>query len=210
MNKIKINNIINQYYSKKIIEYGPTPSGVDWNGTSSQMIRLEQISKVILEDTFSISDIGCGYGKYYEYLNKRKKCFKYFGYDLSTEMIKSANSLYGYYTNVLFNNINDISEIRKTDYIVSSGIFNVKLDIPDMEWLEYILDILNKINSKSIKGFAFNMLTKYSDKEYLRDNLYYGDPMFIFDYCKQKFSKNVALLHDYGLYEFTIIVRKEI
>ena len=110
MNKIKINNIINQYYSKKIIEYGPTPSGVDWNGTSSQMIRFEQISKVILEDTFSISDIGCGYGKYYEYLNKRKKCFKYFGYDLSTEMIKSANSLYGYYTNVLFNNINDISE----------------------------------------------------------------------------------------------------
>lgn len=52
------------------------------------------------------------------------------------------------------------------------------------------------------------MLTKYSDKEYLRDNLYYGDPMFIFDYCGT--FKNVALLHDYGLYEFTIIVRKEI
>lgn len=209
MNKIEINNIIEQYYSKKIIEYGPTPRGVDWNGVDSQIIRFEQISKVILEKTFSISDIGCGYGKYYEFLEKREKCFKYFGYDLSSEMVKSANSLYGYYTNVIFNKINDILEIEQTDYIVSSGIFNVKLEISNVEWLEYILDTLNKINNQSIKGFAFNMLTKYSDKEYLRDDLYYADPMFIFDYCKKKFSKNIALLHDYGLYEFTIIVRKE-
>ena len=52
MNKIEINNIIEQYYSKKIIEYGPTPRGVDWNGVDSQIIRFEQISKVILEKTF--------------------------------------------------------------------------------------------------------------------------------------------------------------
>ncbi|MBM3138043.1 MAG: class I SAM-dependent methyltransferase, partial [Chloroflexi bacterium] len=30
----------------------------------------------------------------------------------------------------------------------------------------------------------------------------------LFDYCKVNFSKNVALLHDYKLYDFTIIVRK--
>ena len=54
------------------------------------------------------------------------------------------------------------------------------------------------------------MLTKYSDKEYMRDNLYYADPLFIFDYCKRNFSKQVALLHDYGLYEFTILVKKDI
>ena len=30
----------------------------------------------------------------------------------------------------------------------------------------------------------------------------------MFDVCKQPFSPRVALLHDYPLYEFTIIVRK--
>ena len=40
-------------------------------------------------------------------------------------------------------------------------------------------------------------------------DLYYADPCALFDHCKTKYSRNVALLHDYGLYEFTLIVRKE-
>lgn len=31
----------------------------------------------------------------------------------------------------------------------------------------------------------------------------------LFDLCKRRYSKNVALLHDYGLYEFTILIRKQ-
>jgi hypothetical protein len=56
------------------------------------------------------------------------------------------------------------------------------------------------------------MLTKYSDAERMagRPDLFYGDPLFFFDFCKRNFSRNVALLHDYGLYDFTIIVRKDI
>ena len=44
--------------------------------------------------------------------------------------------------------------------------------------------------------------------ERMRDDLHYGDPCSLFDHCKRAFSKQVALLHDYGLYEFTIRVRK--
>ena len=64
------------------------------------------------------------------------------------------------------------------------------------------------MNKFSLKGFAFNVLTKYSDKEYMQNNLYYADPLFLFDYCKRNFSQNVALLHDYELYEFTLIIKK--
>jgi hypothetical protein len=53
------------------------------------------------------------------------------------------------------------------------------------------------------------MLTKYSDADRMRGDLYYGDPAFFFDHCKRSFSRNVALLHDYGLYEFTILVRPD-
>jgi hypothetical protein len=44
----------------------------------------------------------------------------------------------------------------------------------------------------------------------MRADLYYADPAQVFDYCKRRFSPNVALLHDYGLYEFTILVRKQV
>jgi hypothetical protein len=42
----------------------------------------------------------------------------------------------------------------------------------------------------------------------MKDYLYYADPMKLFDHCKKKYSKKVAILHDYPLYEFTLLVRK--
>jgi hypothetical protein len=57
-------------------------------------------------------------------------------------------------------------------------------------------------------GFSFNCLTAYSDPDKIRPDLHYADPCALFDLCKRKFSRNVALLHDYDLYEFTILVRK--
>jgi len=102
----------------------------------------------------------------------------------------------------------DINLIPKSDYIISSGIFNVKLNNTNTEWLKYCLETMHIINDRTIKGFSFNMLTKYSESSFMKDNLYYADPLYIFDYCKKNFSKYVALKHDYPLYEFTIIVRK--
>jgi hypothetical protein len=53
------------------------------------------------------------------------------------------------------------------------------------------------------------VLSLYSDPERRRPDLFYADPLFLFDYCKTRFSKAVALLHDYPLYEFTVLVRIE-
>ena len=91
---IKILENINHYYTDKIKIYGATPKGVDWNGEESQFVRFEQLSKIINKDIFSINDIGCGYGKYFEYLQNRFLNFNYYGFDLSQEMIKNAKSLY--------------------------------------------------------------------------------------------------------------------
>jgi SAM-dependent methyltransferase len=206
---IKILENINHYYTDKIKIYGATPKGVDWNGEESQFVRFEQLSKIINKDIFSINDIGCGYGKYFEYLQNRFLNFNYYGFDLSQEMIKNAKSLYSNKGGG-FMQVDNLENIDKADYSVASGIFSVKLEHNESEWLSYILSTLEDMNEKSIKGFSFNMLTKYSEKEYMRDNLYYADPLFIFDYCKRNFSKQVALLHDYGLYEFTILVKKDI
>lgn len=203
----KVHDNISDYYTQKIIEYGATPEGVDWNSEESQLVRFEQLSKIIRSNDFSINDVGCGYGKYYEYLEVLFSQYSYIGYDLSEEMVLNAKELY---RNTKFETISNLDIMRCSDYSVASGIFSVKMQHTEAEWLSYILDTLEKINEKSTKGFAFNMLTKYSDKEYMREDLYYADPLFIFDYCKRNFSKEVTLLHDYGLYEFTILVRKDL
>jgi len=202
---------IDKYYTRKIHEHGVTPKGVDWNGEQSQILRFTQLSKIIQSNKFSITDIGCGYGKFFEYLLVNFKNFSYTGFDLSNEMIRNANKLYKNQINKFgggFVQIDKLNAIHHSDYSVASGIFNVKMEHTEEEWLGYILNTLDEINKKTLKGFAFNMLTKYSDKEFMRDNLFYADPLFFFDYCKRNYSRNIVLNHGYDLFEFTILVNK--
>ncbi|MDF2690478.1 MAG: Methyltransferase domain protein [Gammaproteobacteria bacterium] len=197
---------ISSYYSEKIELYGPTPQGVDWNSKHSQETRFRQLLKICeLAPNFSINDLGCGFGSLYEFMRTNHFRFDYYGYDLSENMIAEAKKLYIAASHCQFFN-NDHLQLH--DFTVASGIFNVKMDIPLKEWESYILETLQKMHAASTKGFSFNLLTKYSDKEYMKDYLYYADPCQLFDYCKQHFSKNVALLHDYYLYEFTLLIRK--
>lgn len=207
MNQNILNNT-NKYYTEKIEEYGLTSRGVDWNSEESQRLRFEQLSRLLTkeESKFSICDYGCGYGLYSEYLQECGFKCEYEGVDISEKMIQAAREKYGRAENVSFLNTSQLERVY--DYIVASGIFNVKQEISENEWKDYILEIIHQFDKFSAKGFAFNCLTKYSDLEYMKDYLYYADPLYIFDYCKTHFSRNVALLHDYELYEFTILVRK--
>ncbi len=196
---------IDNYYTTKIEQFGATPQGVDWNSEASQTVRFEVLSKVIQDEThFSMLDFGCGFGSMYDYFKSNYPAFQYLGFDISEKMIQSALVKY----NVENAKFTTILPIEKRDYVVASGIFNVRLENSEEDWLAYIIETLKTINNLSIKGFSFNVLTKYSDAAFMKEYLYYADPLFLFNYCKKHFSNNVALLHDYTLYEFTIIVRK--
>jgi hypothetical protein len=153
--------------------------------------------------------LGCGYGRLTAYLaEKYPGCHRYAGYDLSADMIRSAEKGAHGLPAVSFHVIAGPLEMAPADYTVASGIFNVKFDFPESRWLAYVLETLDAMDRKSRTGFAFNMLTRYSNPEYMRDRLFYADPCFIFDYCKRNYSRHVALIHDYGLYDFTIQVTK--
>ncbi|MGE0822671.1 MAG: trans-aconitate 2-methyltransferase [Candidatus Binatia bacterium] len=197
------------YYTAKIQEHGATARGVDWNSTESQSMRFQQLLRLCLDTSrpFSINDIGCGYGALVDYLQACHYRFSYAGVDLSTAMIQVATERYLHDSRCQF--FTTFSALPVADYSVASGIFNVKLSTPDGEWITYMAAMLDQLASVSSLGFAFNVLTQYSDAERQRPDLYYADPRFWFDHCQQRYSRWVALLHDYGLYEFTILVRRE-
>ncbi|MGB6038200.1 MAG: class I SAM-dependent methyltransferase [Cryomorphaceae bacterium] len=204
----KEEKIIAEYYTKKIEEHGVSPEGVDWNGTESQELRFLELMKVIDARNFSIIDVGCGYGALLDYMVKTNIDSKgYLGVDLSKEMVKEAKNLHPKQADQ-FDHISRLEDMKNADYAVASGIFNVRLTETDDNWINYIKQTLTVINSKTSKGFSFNILTSYSDEEKKRDYLYYASPEELFAFCKNNFSRNVALLHDYNLYEFSILVRK--
>ena len=195
------------YYDEKLRIFGETAKGVDWNGAESQHLRFNQLTKILeASDEFSLLDVGCGYGEYLSFLREKYSSFQYTGLDISEKMLLAARRRFDGYERVSF--VDRGADDSIFDYSVASGVYNVKLEVSDSDWLKHVLAGIDMLSRTSKKGFSFNCLTSYSDTDKKRDYLYYADPCQLFDYCKKKFSKEVALLHDYGLYEFTILVRK--
>ena len=196
------------YYTNKLIQYGETPQGVDWNSEESQALRFEQLCKIINPSkTFTINDLGCGYGALNDFLHDHYGSFSYSGIDVSESMIQAAGQRYKDNPKVRFVYSSEPDQVA--DYGVASGIFNVRLGRSNDEWLFYLEATLDILDRTSNIGFAFNCLTSYSDASKMRDYLHYSNPNILFDLCKRRYSRNVALLHDYELYEFTILVRKQ-
>ncbi len=205
------------YYDENRSQHGTGAKGVGYRDELAQAIRFKQLVKLFNHEQaqsdndllIEVNDLGCGDGGMLRYLRKNDyQKFRYYGWDILPEMIETALKVNEINEEVHFSIIENAQEMNNADYTVASGVFNLKGDIADDQWMEYILRNLQIMDEKSNKGFAFNILTKYSDKERMQQELYYADPGFLFDYCKTHFSRNVALLHDYDEYDFTILVRK--
>jgi len=200
---------VGKFFSDKVNRLGPNPQGADYNSPESQFVRFDQLMKLLppVEHSFSLIDYGCGYGALAHYMRQKGYQFDYQGFDISEAMIQHALQQKPAGVNWKF--FAQESDLTPADYTIACGVFNVKLAADSKAWQSLILETFGKIAKLSKKGFSFNMLTNYSDADRMaqRPDLYYGDALFFFDYCKRNFSRNLALLHDYNLYDWTILVR---
>jgi SAM-dependent methyltransferase len=193
-----------RYYTDRIDAHGATPHGVDWSSEGSQQLRFAQLLRVVDAEAPTIIDYGCGYGALAQRLIAEKRDFRYVGFDVSPSMIEAAQSLV-VDSRCRFTTRED--DIGQADFTVASGIFNVRLETEEAIWHDYVVATIDRIAKCSTSGFAVNMLTRYADPPLMRDDLYYADPARYFALCKERYSRSVALLHDYDLYEFTLLVR---
>jgi SAM-dependent methyltransferase len=197
---------LEHYFDRALEEHGPTPRGVDWNSPEAQDLRFEQILKLFVGNgPFTVNDYGCGYGALIPYLRERGYEFAYTGYDLSQRMRDHGRELFGDAGNIRF--VDREEDLAPADYTIASGVLHMKMDVDFDAWTEHALETIQTLGRLTTRAFAFNALTKYSDPDRMRPDLYYADPGFFFDYCKRNLARDVALLHDYGAYEFTMIVR---
>lgn len=197
---------VSSYYSARLREHGSTPRGVDWNSAESQQLRFRQLTRLFEgASRVELLDYGCGYGALLDFLLGAGVEVGYAGFDVAEQMVATARERHAGADRVRFSS--DAASLVPVEYVVASGVFNVKLGFAADEWQRYVLNTLDDMARLGARGFAFNMLTIYSDPERMRSNLYYGDPSFYFDHCMRSYGRKVALLHDYELFEFTILVR---
>ena len=197
---------VRDYYDGKLRAHGATPRGADWNSLDSQELRFRELARLWeAEPKASIIDYGCGYGALAPWLRRHGHAGAYLGFDVSVEMIAAAAAASTGLCDVAFTA--NRQAVPPADFAAASGVMNVKMDTPDAVWREYVLATIAELAALGRRGFAFNALTSYSDADKQRDDLHYADPRELFDHCQRTYSRFVTLLHDYPLYEFTLLVR---
>jgi SAM-dependent methyltransferase len=194
------------YYASKLAAHGSTPQGVDWNGIDSHERRHRQFLRLLDgAANASIIDLGCGFGDFLRFLRSAGYHGRFTGYDIAPSMIEKARELHGESQDHQWRVGAEPTDTA--DFAIASGIFNVKGDIPDEAWTPYVHQAIELLAAAGRRGFAFNVLSTSSDPDRRRPNLYYADPAAMLAHCLSRYGRSIALLQDYGLYEFTVIVR---
>jgi SAM-dependent methyltransferase len=204
----KIFDAVRSFYSKLIAEKGPTPAGVDWPDSRRQTIRFRELCRLFPADgqKFSVLDYGCGYGALLPYLQSNGFSCEYYGFDICEAMIEAARRTHPGFED-RFQGVLDCS--KAFDFVLSSGVFSGKLDAGVQAWEDEVWRTIDVMNQISKKGFAFNVLSAWREPHRKLDFVYYGDPAE-FVRKMRRYSANIALLHDYDLWDFTILVRKNL
>jgi SAM-dependent methyltransferase len=199
---------VEQYYSRKIKTHGATPLGVAWPCQPTQELRFVQLLRVCgPEVSFSLNDLGCGYGALLAFLAKRhrRKKIDYLGLDLSAQMIDEARGLWGKRPHTEF--LVASASPRVADYSLASGIFNVKLNQSETLWTHFVETTLTAMRAASRKGFAVNFLAPLAQGETAQTELYRTPADVWQSYCEKNFHAQVDVLQSYGMREFTLLAR---
>ncbi|MGY3443975.1 MULTISPECIES: class I SAM-dependent methyltransferase [unclassified Bradyrhizobium] len=197
---------VRDYYSGTLERHGPTPLGVDWPNVLSQNLRFVQLLKLCdFRRPFSLNDFGCGYGALLEFLATRHGDAEvtYRGIDISPAMIAAARARWAGSTQASFAEGSQCGALA--DYSLASGIFNVRLGHPVADWEAYVGAILADLRDSSRIGFAVNFMLPRDDAR-TEAGLYRTAPERWIGFCNR--LGRVEVVTDYGMREFTLLVRR--
>ncbi|MBX9701991.1 MAG: class I SAM-dependent methyltransferase [Acetobacteraceae bacterium] len=206
MSQDAIHAAVAAYYDAALAAHGPTARGVDWKDEASHRLRHAQFLRLIAGDPgASVLDLGCGYGDFLGVIRAEGHRGRYLGCDLAPGMIVAARALHGEGPDHAWHC--GAAPPEPCDYAVASGLMNVRRGADAAAWAEHVEGIISTLAAGARRGFGFNMLSLSSDPEKRRADLHYADPVAMLEMCLRRFGRHVALLQDYGLWEFTVIVR---
>lgn len=198
---------VGRYYSDRLGRFGATPLGVGWTCVPTQELRFVQIAKLFDADTFSLNDIGCGYGALLAYLRKRHRIAQvdYLGLDLSKDMVEEAQRKWKKAAGARFAISSDT--YRVADYCVASGIFNVKLGHDRTTWERFVSQTLAQMFDRCQRGVAVNFLRDDPGLDDVAEH-YRCTPGPWSAYART-LGASVELREGYGMPEFTLLLRRQ-
>jgi SAM-dependent methyltransferase len=192
-----VSDKIKKHYLQLYKKYGDSSQSLQFSDRASHFKRFEILLSISAEIN-SLIDLGCGLAHLFEYMIHKGYKGKYLGLDFLPEFIASNIGKYKDYQQAKFHvfDIKNDDLPNSYDFIVLNGVFNNKMDDNEL----FMLHSIEKMFKACEKGVAFNAMSTYV--EYFDENLYYSNPVEIFDFCKKNLTKKIVLRHDYVVKEY--------
>lgn len=196
-------------YEKRLEQLGPEARAVFWKSADHQLVRFEAMYG-IFDDVdaaggLTISDFGCGYGGFFEFLRDTPvlRRGRYIGYDMSEKMVAAGRQKY---PDPRATFIHGVTVTEETDYTFACGTYNMHGGAAYGEWAAYVKASLAQIWRHTRKGLAFNLLRSDAPDPY--SGLFYADGEEFLTFCRKKLSTDTTITNDDPMPDFTFFVRR--
>ncbi|HET9030593.1 MAG TPA: class I SAM-dependent methyltransferase [Candidatus Aquilonibacter sp.] len=199
MNHREIDETV-QRYDARLDEFGESEQALGWGAKGRSNLRFHVLASRWNVAGSRVLDFGCGFGGFYDFLKRAGTPVSYVGIDLNPRFIRIAQQRHPEATFIV-GSVDALAEAGPVDYIVSSGVFNHRLD-DNMGFIESAFKAFDRF---ATRGFACNFLSDRVD--YPLDYTFHASPegMLALAY---RYSRNVVLRNDYMPFEFTVFVDK--
>lgn len=180
-----------------------------WFSRKRQISRFEiiinQLVCVKTKSVNTLSDIGCGYGAFFDYLYAAGVLsnWRYVGYDVSSEVIKFCKEKFN--SKALF--YRSPVPIYKSDFSVMSGTFNFFPDKNLSNWETYFKNSLKSIWSKTENAMIFNLQVS-NEKRITNKGIVYADSHEIENFCSKNFGKTSLIVEPSLPNDATFLIKR--
>ncbi|MFT5532242.1 MAG: hypothetical protein ACI802_000462 [Candidatus Paceibacteria bacterium] len=200
-----------EHYEKCLIQHGDSHLGVDWPNHADAETRYKIMLECILEkdNPISLLDFGCGASHLLDFIKiKKLKNIAYSGLDASKESITLSRKKYPDTPYYFLDVLDSAEELPMFDYIIMNGVFTEKRSLSQEEMSTYFSQLLRIAFGKAKRGIAFNVMS--AEVDWKRDDLFHLSTDVLIHFLAKNLSRNFLIRNDYGLYEYTTYVYKEI
>jgi SAM-dependent methyltransferase len=165
---------LTQLYRRSLDLHGPTARGQRWASEKSQRERFLLLARIFAGTRTaarcSVADVGCGVGDLLRFLREGGwRGRVYHGFDIVPEMVEAARTKQrGGDGRFEVRDVLADGFPRRYDYVVASGIFNLRIEEHD----RFLREMVEAMYAACRRGVAFNVLQPVPGREKAFDAFY--------------------------------------
>jgi SAM-dependent methyltransferase len=199
------------HYEACLARFGPTVQGVDAPDEHDHAKRFAAVLSPldVRNARPSVLDLGCGPGFMLDYLEQAglRERVEYLGVDISEHMVRTARDRWPEHAFECRDVLATPFAERSFDYVVLNTVLTERVSVPRDLMEAMAKELVRNAFATARVAVSFNVMNAHVD--WTRDDLFHWPFDEVASFLRAEVSRHYAFLADYGLYEYTVVVRHD-